>query len=39
MLMFHAKFQNHGHYGSGEEDFFKKFFVIYIHGGHFGHVT
>ena len=38
-LMLHAKFQNHMPSGSGEEDFLKKDFAIYSHGGHLGHVT
>ena len=37
-LMFHTKFQNHWPSGSGEEDFLK-FFSIYSHGSHLGHVT
>ena len=37
-LMLHAKFQNHRPSGSGEEDFLK-FFAIYSHGSHLGHVT
>ena len=37
-LMLHAKFQNHRPSGSGEEDFLR-FFAIYSHGGHLGHVT
>ena len=36
--MFHTKFQNHRPSGSEEEDF-KGFFYIYIHGGHLGQVT
>ena len=36
--MLHAKFQGHQPFGSGEE-YFLKFFVIYEHGGHLGHVT
>ena len=36
--MLHAKFQDHRTSGSGIEDFFK-FFTIYGHGGHLGHVT
>ena len=35
--MLHTKFQGHGPFGSGEEDFLV--FTIYGHGGHFGHVT
>ena len=34
----HAKFQDHGTFCSGEEDFLKVF-TIYGHGGHLGHVT
>ena len=37
--MLHAKFQNHWPSGSEEEDFLKKVFAIYSHGGHLGHVT
>ena len=37
MLHAHAKFQNHRLSGSGEEDF--KRFLLFIHGGHLGHVT
>ena len=36
--MLHAKFQDHRTSGSGEEDFLR-FFTIYGHGGHLGHVT
>ena len=36
--MIHAKFQNHRPSGSEEEDFLR-FFVIYSHDGHLGHVT
>ena len=36
-LMLHARFQNHGPFGSGED--FLKVFAIYSHGGHLGHVT
>ena len=36
--MLHAKFQDHRTSGSGEEDFLR-FFSIYGHGGHLGHVT
>ena len=36
--MLHTKFQGHRSIGSGEEDFLK-FFTIYGHGGHVGHVT
>ena len=36
-LMLYAKFQNRRPSGSEEEDF--KFFAIYCHGGHLGHVT
>ena len=36
--MLHAKFQDHRTSGSGEEYFFK-FFTMYGHGGHLGHVT
>ena len=35
--MLHTKFQNHRPSGSGEEDLLK-FFAIYSHGGHHGHV-
>ena len=35
--MLHTKFQGHRSIASGEEDFFK-FFTIYGHGGHVGHV-
>ena len=35
--MLHAKFQDHMTYSSGEE-YFQRFFTIYGHGGHFGHV-
>ena len=37
-LKLHAKFQNHRPSGSGEEDL-QRFFAIYSHGGHLGHVT
>ena len=37
--MLQAKFQNHMSSGSEEKDKFIKFFVIYSHGGHLGHVT
>ena len=37
-LMLHTKFQNHRPSGSGEEDFLK-FFAIYSHCGHLGHVA
>ena len=36
--MLHAKFQDHGTKGFGEEDFFNDF-TIYGHGGNLGHVT
>ena len=36
--MLHTKFQGHWSIGSGEEDFLR-FFIIYGHGGHVGHVT
>ena len=36
--MLHANFQDHRPSGSGEEDFLR-FFTIYGHGGHLGHVT
>ena len=36
--MLHVKFQDHRTSGSGEEDFLR-FFTIYGHGGHLGHVT
>ena len=36
--MLHTKFQGHRSFGSGEEDFLR-FFTIYGHGGHVGHVT
>ena len=36
--MLYAKFQNNRSSGSGEEDFLR-FFAIYSHGGHLGHVT
>ena len=36
--MLHTKFQGHRSIASAEEDFFK-FFTIYGHGGHLGHVT
>ena len=36
--MLHAKFQDHRTSDSGEEDFLR-FFTIYGHGGHLGHVT
>ena len=35
--MLHAKFQGHRTSGSGGEDFLR-FFTIYGHGGHLGHV-
>ena len=35
--MLHTKFQDHK--TSGSEEDFKKFFSIYGHGGHVGHVT
>ena len=35
--MIHAKFQDHRTSGSGED--FLRFFTIYGHGGHLGHVT
>ena len=37
-LLRHAKFQNHRPSDSGEE-WFKRFFAIYSHGGHLGDVT
>ena len=37
-LMLHAKFQNHRPSGSEKVDFWR-FFGIYGHGGHLGHVT
>ena len=36
--MLHAKFQDHRTSDSGGEDFLR-FFTIYGHGGHLGHVT
>ena len=36
--MLHTKFHGNWPAGSGEEDFLK-FFTIYGHGGHLGHVT
>ena len=36
--MLHTKFQGHRSIGSGEENFLR-FFNIYEHGGHVGHVT
>ena len=36
--MLHNKFQGHWPFGSREEDFLR-FFTIYGHGGHLGHVT
>ena len=36
--MLHIKFQGHRSSGSGEEHFLR-FFTIYGHGGHVGHVT
>ena len=36
--MLHTKFLGHRPFGSGEEDFLR-FFTIYGHGGHLGHVT
>ena len=36
--MLHTKFQGYWSTGSGEEDFLR-FFTIYGHGGHVGHVT
>ena len=36
--MLHTKFQGHRSINSGEEDFLR-FFNIYEHGGHLGHVT
>ena len=36
--MLHTKFRENRPAGSGEEDF-KRFFTIYEHGGHLGHVT
>ena len=36
--MLHTEFQGHRSIASGEEDFYK-FFTIYGHGGHVGHVT
>ena len=35
--MLHAKFQDHGPSGSGENAL--KVFAIYSHGSHLGHVT
>ena len=36
--MQHTKFRRNRPAGSGEEDFLR-FFAIYGHGGHLGHVT
>ena len=36
--MLHTKFRGNRLAGSGEEDFLRVF-IIYGHGGHFGHVT
>ena len=36
--MLHTKFRGNRPAGSGEEDF-QRFFTIYGHGGHLGHVT
>ena len=36
-LILHAKFQSHRPSGSGKD--FLRFFAIYSHGGHLGHVT
>ena len=36
--MLHTKFRENPATGSGEEDF-RRFFTIYGHGGHLGHVT
>ena len=36
--MLHTKFQGHRSIASGEVDFLR-FFTIYVHGGHVGHVT
>ena len=36
--MLHTKFPGHWSIGFGEEDFLR-FFTIYGHGGHVGHVT
>ena len=36
--MLHTKFRGNRPAGSGEEDFLR-FFTIYGHGGHLGHVT
>ena len=36
--MLHTKFQGHRSVASREVDFFKVF-IIYVHGGHVGHVT
>ena len=36
--MLHTKFHGNWLPGSGEEDFLR-FFTIYGHGGHLGHVT
>ena len=36
--MLHTEFYGHQFIASGEEDFFK-YFTIYGHGGHVGHVT
>ena len=36
--MLHTKFRENQPAGSGEEDFLR-FFTIYGHGGHLGHVT
>ena len=35
--MLHTKFEGHQSIGSGED--FLRFFIIYGHGGHVGHVT
>ena len=35
--MLHAKFQDHRTFGSGEE-YFLRFFTIYGHGSHLGHL-
>ena len=36
-MMLHTKFQGHGSIVSGED--FLRFFTIYGHGSHVGHVT
>ena len=36
--MMHTKFQDRKHFGFREEEFLK-FFIIYRHGDHLGHVT